>query len=132
MSANTVMNRGRAKVRALMTDACVIDRRTGQQTDRLTGAVTVSYGPPLYTGPCLIGQSGGGSASDVAEEPKVVISRTLSLPVDESAAVRAGDRATITACVNDTSLVGREFWVGSEMAKTYQTARRFPVNEVTS
>jgi len=47
-----------------------------------------------------------------------------------SGEVRAGDRVTITSCVNDPAMVGRQMWLRGQPTKSEATARRFSLEEI--
>jgi hypothetical protein len=116
-----------------MVTTCTITRvpAGAQVTDPLTGHVTtVPVG--VYTGPCKVQT---GDAMGVSIEPGEVAAELLRyelhLPVVGSETVRRGDLAVITAAATDTAMVGRRLRIKDEFYKTWDTARRFRVEEVT-
>jgi len=130
MSASTVLARGRAAAIALMVDACTIQHVTGSTTNTTTGQVTPTYST-VYTGACKIQGGQSDSGQDVGEAHLAVLSLTVHVPISVTGVVET-DVVTITACVNDPELVGRVFRVLGPVHKSYATARRLPVIEVTS
>jgi hypothetical protein len=114
-----------------MLDACVIKRLTGETVNTATGAVTPAY-VQVYSGKCRVQQALAQGRIEVAGQASVVMAeRQLQLPVATSPDVRADDIATITACVNDADMIGREFRVRDEHGKSEATARRLLIRERT-
>jgi len=133
MSAASLLARGRIAAEALMVDACVIRRVTGQTTDDLTGAVAPTYST-VYTGPCKVQATGGrtgGERVEVGEVAAVVDRLRLDLPVATSLAITHGDRVTITACTHDPDLVGMVATIHDPMGKSFGTARRLLIERVS-
>jgi hypothetical protein len=136
MSASSAIARGRAAALSLMQDACTVQRRSGSTVDTETGVIvptlTTIY-PVTGTGRCKVQQSAPvGNPSEVGEAAVFVGQLTLHLPVtDDTAAVQPDDLVTITACVLDASLVGKTFKLRGPAHKSYATARRFPMVEVS-
>lgn len=139
MSRASALARGRAMAQASMRDTCLIERETGSTTDPDTGATTPTW-TQVYPDPdddsaeglCRL-QERGGYPRDIAvapDQPQLAINRELQLPVSTSGAVRAGDRVTITGCVNDASMVGRKMWLRGQPTKSEATARRFSLEEI--
>lgn len=114
-----------------MTDTCQIQRQTGTTTNPNTGVVSPTWST-IYDGACRM-QERGGWSRDIAvapDQPQLAINRELQLPVSTSGSVRAGDRVTITACVNDAGMVGRQMWLRGQPTKSEATARRFTLEEI--
>lgn len=132
MSASTLTARGRAAALALTQDACTVRHRSGSSVDPETGVITPTLAV-VYSGPCKIQQSAPvANPSEVGEAEVFVGQLTLHLPVtDASAAVQPDDPVTIDACVLDASLVGKTFKLRGPAHKSYATARRFPLVEVS-
>lgn len=131
MSRASVLTRGRLAAEASMVDTCLIERQTGSTTDETTGVRTLTW-ETVYEGPCRL-QEHGGYPRDVttaADQPQLALTRELQLPVATSTDVLAGDRATITAAVNDAALVDRQMWLRNAPAKSEATARRFHLEEI--
>lgn len=133
MSTASVLARGQAAALALMVDTCSIQRRTGQFTDDFTGAVTPTLAP-VYAGVCKLqgGGKGLGDRVQTGEATAVVLRLELHLPVvAASAGVARGDLVTCTASAHDPALVGRTFLVRDLAHKSWLTARRFDLEELT-
>lgn len=131
LNPGPVLLRGRAAAESLMVDACTIRRRTGESTDDDTGFVTPTY-TTVYTGRCKVQQqSASASPSDVGQDNVLIGQLELHLPA-ATTGPQPDDQATITASVNDADLVGRTFKLRGRPHKSFLTARRFPLIEVTS
>jgi hypothetical protein len=131
VSRASVLARGRAAAQAGMIDTCLIQRQTGSTTNPETGVVTPTWST-IYNGVCRM-QEHGGYPRDITvapDQPQLAVNRELQLPVSSSGAVRAGDRVTITACVNDASMVNRQMWLRGQPSKSEATARRFTLEEI--
>jgi hypothetical protein len=124
---------GRRLAESLMLDTCTI-RRPGHAdtTDDLTGQITRTA-TTVYSGKCKVQQStrGMGHRHDVGEEPVLLLRLELHLPVVGSEGLAEGDQVTITTAVHDTDLAGRVFVVHDLEHKSFATARRLMVTEVT-
>jgi hypothetical protein len=136
VSASTLIARGRAAAIALMQDTCTITRRATSSTDPETGVVTATYTtvyPVSGTGICKIQQAAPATnPTDVGEAAVFVGQLVLHLPVtDATAAVQPDDVVEIVTCVHDASLVGKTFKLRGPSHKSYATARRFPMTEVS-
>lgn len=130
MSRASAIRAGQRAAEAGMADACTIQHPTGEST--APGAViTATYGTAFYTGKCQVQtQSETGQSVDVGEAARIVTRRVVRLPttvVD----VLEGDLITITASL-DPALVGKKYTARDIEAKTFLTARRVTVLEVTS
>jgi hypothetical protein len=123
--------RGRAAAEALMVDACTIQHRTGQTTDGELGRVTPTYAT-VYTGKCKIQRAAAAvSPTDVGQASLLVGQLEVHVPASVTGVV-GDDRVTITASVLDPALVGAVYTVRGIPEKTFLTARRLAVIEVTS
>jgi hypothetical protein len=136
MSAASVIARGRAAALNLMQDECTVKRRSTSASDPELGSIAVTYStiyPVTGTGRCKVQQSApAGNPSEVGEAAVFVGQLALHLPVtDDTAAVQPDDLVTIIACVLDASLVGKTFKLRGPAHKSYATARRFPMVEVS-
>lgn len=131
MTRASVLARGRTMAEASMVDTCAIVRITGTTTDPDTGEVSETTSAQ-YSGPCRLQERGGypRDISTAPDQPQLAINRELQLPVSTSGSVRAGDRVTITACVNDAGMVGRRMWLRGQPTKSEATARRFSLEEI--
>ena len=134
MSATSTTLRGQVAALALMQDACTVTRITGQATNTQTGAVTNTTST-IYTGRCKIqrfGTTGAGTArpATVGEAQVYQLPAAVHVPMTVTG-VQVGDIVTVTASVLDPDLVGRTFWVRELFHKSYATARRLGLEEVT-
>lgn len=131
MTAAQLLARGRAAARALMVDTCAIDRPGTPLTDPDTGQVTTAT-VPVYAGACKVTTyEAQESDQDVATASRTVQRYTLHIPA-HAPAPRVGDLATITTTVYDPALVGRRFRIVALLHKTWATAQRLGVEEVST
>lgn len=132
MSVVALVRAGRRQAEALMLDACTIRPITGHSApDPITGAVTSTLGAAVYTGKCKIQtQRPFPSTPDAGEHLWIVGPLYLHLPIVGSEAVKTGHEVLITSSV-DPANVGRVFRVKSGDRKTYGTAYRPLIEEVT-
>ncbi len=132
MSRVTITERGRVSALAGMIDSCTVQHLTGSSTDQETGVITPTYSV-IYSGVCKVQQSSPASSpTDVGEAAVFVGQLQLHLPVTATTALVApDDLVTITACVLDASLVNKTFRLRGPAHKSFATARRFPMVEVT-
>jgi hypothetical protein len=132
VSASTLIARGRAAALSLMQDQCTVQHRSGSSVDPETGVITPTQAI-VYTGPCKIQQSVPvANPSEIGEAAVFVGQLTLHLPVtDATAAVLPDDLVTVTSCALDASLVGKTFRLRGPAHKSFATARRFPMTEVS-
>ncbi len=131
-SPTALLAQGRAEAEALMVDTCTIRRVTGQTTNSTTGVVTPTVST-VYSGPCKLQESGGlpREANPSPAAPVLMVYRQLHLPVATSTNIRANDLATIDSCVNDAGMVGKVLVVRAERGKSWATARRLDVEQIT-
>lgn len=132
MSATSVTLRGRAAAERDMLDACTVRRASGSSADPETGAVSAAH-TTVYAGKCKMQQTAPAATPTVIGEAEVFIGQMeLHLPVSTaSAAVAPGDVVTVDTCVLDASLVGKKFKLRGPAHKSFATARRFPLTEVS-
>lgn len=134
MSRVTVTQRGRASALDGMLDTVVVTRPNPatSTTDPDTGVVTPGF-TAIYTGPCKVQQSAPASGStDVGEAAVFINPLQLHVPVTATTALIApDDLATITVAVMDPSLAGKTFKMRGQAHKSFGTARRIPMIEVT-
>lgn len=129
--AERLVARGRAAAQRLMVDTCVIDRKTGQVFDEQTGTYTDTWST-VYSGSCRVQDSGlSGHQVEAGERAVELQTRTLQVPMTVLG-LQVDDRVTITASALDPDLVDRVFRVSDLMHKSHATARRLPIEEVTS
>lgn len=121
---------GRALAESLMVDTCIIDRPGGAVTDPETGAVTPSY-TPVYIGRCKIQQTMAQASSPEAGGAvfNVQTSR-VDLPVGVGP-VETGDRVRLPVATSNPALAGNTYRVRELFEKSWQTAQRIPVEELT-
>lgn len=113
-----------------MTDTCRIERQTGTAVDPNTGASVPTW-EPVYVGKCrVMSWSVATTSPNVGQQRVDLLRMELHVPVSATG-VAVNDVATITAS-RDPDLVGRRLRIDNLMHKTDETARRFPVEEVTS
>lgn len=132
MSRATVLAAGRKAAEAGMADVCTIKRLdTGSTTNPDSGYPTSTY-TTLYTGKCRIQQQAViARPHDVGEDTVLIVRFDLQLPVAGTEGLKVNDIVTITACVHDADLVGREFQVWELAHKSEATARRVGITERT-
>jgi hypothetical protein len=135
MSATSAVLAGRRAAEALMVDTCTIRRVTGQATDDTTGKVTPTYST-IYSGKCklqALGSQGQAPARphSIAEAQVFLQQIELHVPMSVTG-VQADDLVTVTASSLDADLVGRTWHVRALSHKSFQTARRFGLEEVLS
>jgi hypothetical protein len=134
MSAITATLRGRVFALSLMIDTVSIKRLTGQVTNLQTGAVVDTY-TVLYSGIGRIQRVRGqrlGSAhpSIVAGAQLYQQPLAVHVPITVTGIILE-DVVTVISSVMDPDLNGRTFWVQVLPPKTFTTAHRFGLQEVT-
>lgn len=131
MRAAALVRRGRRHAEALMVDVCVIRPVAGHTTDTTTGAVSTTYGAPVYSGKCKLQRQRGAAPSnpDAGEHRWTVSPLELHLPVDGTGALTTGHVVEMTASI-DPALVGKRYRLRAGDRKTFQTAIRFVLEEV--
>lgn len=109
---------------------CVVRRKTGTVWNETEGKDTVIYGMTVYTGKCKLQdrmmQQGEAEAGG---RETVTFASVLHLPVSVTA-VQVDDVAEVTAS-QDPAAVGRKLRVAQVFYKSYATARRLQVEDVT-
>jgi Family of unknown function (DUF6093) len=133
MSAISATLRGRTAALALMVDTVTVTRLASSVTDPETGIVTPTYST-VYTGRGKVQRTPRASRVQPASvgEAEIFMSRLeLHLPLTATG-VTTDDIATVTASPLDSDLVGMVFHIRERAAKTFQTARRFGVELVSS
>lgn len=130
MTLASVLARGRSAAERIMTDTCTVEE-LATETTGADGTVARTW-TSVYSGRCRVQQqSDVATRQEGGEADLLLVRRVLALPVGTSAAVRVGQRVTVTACPGDPDLVGRRFWLHDESAKSHATARRLGIEEVT-
>lgn len=119
-----------AEAESLMVDTCIIDRPGEPVTDPETGAVMPSHSV-VYEGKCKVQQTLAQSSSKEAGSAvfNVQTSR-VDLPVGVGP-VKTGDRVLMVAVRFDPALAGSLFRVKELFKKSWPTAQRIPVEELT-
>lgn len=113
----------RSEVEALMVDTCTIDRATGTATDAEGRVVTTFLDPPPYVGKCRI-QTNMARSEDVEAASSSPTTQIYYVHVPASAGpFEVGDQVTVG---------DRVFRVTGTHEKTFQSARRLPVEEVST
>lgn len=129
MSRETVLARAQAAALASMVDAGRIRHKTGEATDAV-GNVTPTYAV-VYAGPCKVQQQKGIARPANVGEAEVFLSRLeLHIPMSVTG-VSSDDVLDLTASA-DPDLLGRLFHVRELAHKTWASARRYSIVEVTS
>jgi hypothetical protein len=131
MSIESALARGRAAAEALMVDACIIERSTGETT---SGGVVTPTRDEIYEGKCRLqvrSTTQDGQGTTAGEAYQLVARIELQIPVS-APELLADDRVTMTAAALDPQLVGKVYTVRDVLAKTHLTSRRVTVLEVTS
>lgn len=131
MTADSVLIRAQAAALALMVDTCSVTRLTSTITDAETGVTTPVYST-IYTGVCRIQQrSILARAFNVAEAQVYMGRLELHIPVSVTG-VLSDDVLTVLTSRHDADLVNRVFSVRELGHKTYESARRFSIIEISS
>lgn len=133
MAAISALLRGRRAAEKLMIDQCIVRRVTGKTQG--PGGVLTPVTTVLYEGKCRLmvrtRERLGGSWVE-AGEAQVIASR-LELHIPTSAPeVQEGDRVEMVSSTLDPLIAGKVFVARDSMVKTFVTARRITVIEVSS
>jgi len=130
VSAEAAVIAGRREAEALMVDACTVTRPGDPVTDPETGNVTPSS-TFVYSGPCKVQQTiSQASNPNAGGHSFTVQDSRVDFPV-AAGPLLVDDVVTITASVLDPQLVGREMRVVELFHKSFATAQRTRVEEVT-
>ncbi len=124
----------RVEAESRMVEACTIAHPGGAATfDPNTGAYTDPAGTVFYTGPCEVQVSDGVTAQDseAGGTELTVLRLMVKIPVAVEGVV-IDDVVTVTASLLDPDLVGRVFRVTAGHAKSFLTARRLQVEEISA
>lgn len=132
MSAIQVTKRGRAAAEKLMVDACLIRQpSTFGDLDPDTGLRTETPGAVAYTGKCKVQTYEAHESTPESGAHQYTVQR-LSLHVPATVEVDVDYIATITASALDPNLVGKRYRVAGFLHKSFATANRLQVEEVTA
>jgi hypothetical protein len=131
VSAEAAVLAGRREAESLMLDACTVGRPGGLVTDPDSGSVTPSL-TTVFDGPCKVQQTIAQSSSPEAGGHQFTVqSSRVDFPV-AAGPFLPGDVVTVTGSVLDAQLVGRRFRVVELFHKSFATAQRTRVEEITS
>lgn len=134
MSAVSAILRGRSFAMSLMIDTVTIKRLSGQVTNLQTGTVVDTY-TTLYTGMGRIQRVRGqrlGSAHPAIVAGAQLYQQPLAVHVPVTVTgIILQDIVTVTNSILDPDLNGRQFWVQVLPPKSYTTAHRYGLQEVT-
>jgi len=131
MGAIHLTRRGRAAAERLMVDACEIrEPATVGEMDPATGLRPETPGALMYSGKCKVQTFEAHESTPESGEHVFTVQRTqVHLPATVEVAV--DQIITVTASVLDPNLVGRRFRVAAFLHKSFATANRVQVEEVT-
>jgi len=130
VSAVAATLRGREAAESLMIDACTVHRPGDPITDPETGNVTPGS-TLVYSGPCKVQQTiSQASNPNAGGHSFTVQDSRVDFPV-AAGPLAVDDVVTVTASVMDPQLVGREMRVVELFHKSFATAQRTRVEEVT-
>lgn len=119
-----------AEAEAMMVDTCIIDRPGEPVTDPDSGAVTPSHSM-VYEGRCKVQLNTSQAASPEAGGAVFNAQRSrVDLPVGVGP-IETRDRIVITAARFNPALVGNVYRVTELFEKSWPTAQRIPVEELT-
>lgn len=136
MSAADAVLAGRREAEALMLDTCIVHRPGEPVTDPETGAVTDSmtliYGPDSpEEGKCKVQQTISQASNPSAGGHQFTVQDSrVDFPVS-AGPLLVDDVVTITASALDPQLTGRTFRVVELFHKSFATAQRTRVEEIT-
>lgn len=114
-----------------MVDSCAVSRPGDPFTDPETGVVAPSS-VPVYSGACKVQAAGAQGGNPVAGGH---LFSTLDSRVDfpvEAGPFQVDDVVTVTASLLDPFSSGRVFRVTEVLRKSFATAQRCKVEEVTA
>lgn len=114
-----------------MVDACVIRApSTTGDMDPDTGLRPEVPGAVVYAGNCKVQTYEAHEANPESGDHVFSVQRS-SIHIPATVEVPVGHLLTVTASVLDPNLVGRRFRVSAVLHKTFATANRLQVDEVT-
>lgn len=133
MSRAGVLTMARRAAEEGMPDVCAVTRSgVGAPVfNPTTGQYTYPDATDVYVGRCKVQiRDGHPDSADLGERAVVVTQVFVHVPVT-AGGIQAGDFVEITESAHDPDLVGKLFTVAAGHAKSYGSARRIPVEEVT-
>lgn len=114
-----------------MVDRCVIRELSAWgEMDDATGERPEVPGAVVYSGNCKV-QTYEAHESTPDSGDHVFSVQRLALHLPATVEVRVDQIATVTASVLDPHLVGRKFRVSAFLRKSFATANRVQVDEIT-
>lgn len=119
-----------SQAESLMVDSCIVDRPGEAVTDPDSGVVSPSYSP-VYEGKCKVQLTASQAGSPEAGGAVFNVQRArVDLPVGVGP-IETGDRVRLTAGRFNPALVGNVYRVTELFEKSWPTAQRIPVEELT-
>ncbi|WP_426302768.1 DUF6093 family protein [Arthrobacter sp. R-11] len=128
--ARAVLNRGRRKAAARMIDVCDVGRPGAPVTDPVTGKVTRPLAP-VYSGRCEFQQTLAQASTAASGEHEFSVQDIIWKTPVGAGPFEVDDVITVTTAAEDGQLLGRVYRVTELFHKTYATAQRCRVEEVT-
>ena len=130
IGAEAALVAGRVAAESLMVDSCVIERPGESVTDPVTGVVSPAHSL-VFAGPCKVQQTLAQSSSPEAGGAVFTVQGArLDVPVG-AGPVATGDRVRILSAASNPDLVGNVYRVVELFEKSWQTAQRLRVEELT-
>lgn len=130
MIAPEALAAGRTVAESLMVDSCIIDRPGEPVTDPDTGTVSPSHAL-IHEGRCKVQQTLAQSSSPEAGGAVFTVQGSrLDVPVGVGP-LETGDRVRIVTAVSNPALVGNVYRIVETFEKSWQTAQRVRVEELT-
>lgn len=123
---------GRHVAELLMVDGCAVARTDDARevTDPVTGEVTF-VGSPVYAGKCKV-QTADVQEANTDSGGRVITTQRYQLHLPVTAGpVRVGDLVEVTAATYAPQLAGRTYRVVATHHKSFATAQRLEITEVT-
>lgn len=129
-AADYALQAGRLAAESLMEDVCVIDRPGEAVTDPETGVVAPSF-TLVYEGPCKVQQTLAQSSSVEAGGAVFTVQNArVDVPVG-AGPVAIDDRIRLVVVSANPDLAGNTYRIKELFEKSWQTAQRIPVEELT-
>jgi len=130
VSIESLLMDGRIAAEALMVDSCRIERPGEVVTDPDSGVVSPSH-ELVYEGRCKVQQTLAQSTDAEAGGAVFTVQGSrLDIPVG-AGPVRTGDRVRMLSGVHNPALAGNVYRIVELFEKSWQTAQRVRVEELT-
>jgi hypothetical protein len=131
MDAVHLTRRGRIAAEKLMVDSCEIRQPAVRgDLDPVTGLRPETPGALAYSGKCKVQTFEAHESTPESGDHQYSVQRTqVHLPATTE--VTVDQIITVTASVLDPNLVGRRFRIAAFLHKSFATANRVQVEEVT-